>query len=330
MYDKAVALESYLHNNYAYDTHISLPPGEEGVSWFLFRSHNRGFCNYFATSMAIMARELGMPARIVAGYTNGKYDAKQQQWVIRGSDAHSWVQIYFAGYGWVNFEPSASFTDFVRPVVSSNGISGAAPGGPGGPTPGNTRKNLKDLNQSDTGNTDTASNPAQQEAQLRQDISLTLAGLMLLMLFGVVYFSIWWRRLFRGYGLSAQVYGRICTLANWAGITIQPSQTPYEYMQTLAEAAPNEALTLERLGDIYVRDRWADPTSAEHPRRNGEISELPGMWKRLQPRLFLHVLRHPHFLRWFPQRLSIVVRKAWPWRRNRELPEKDVYIIEEP
>jgi transglutaminase-like putative cysteine protease len=74
MYDKAVALETYLHNNYTYDTNISLPPGQEGVSWFLFRSNHKGFCNYFATTMAIMARDLGIPARVVAGYTNGKLD----------------------------------------------------------------------------------------------------------------------------------------------------------------------------------------------------------------------------------------------------------------
>jgi transglutaminase superfamily protein/transglutaminase TgpA-like protein/uncharacterized protein DUF4129 len=330
MYDKAVALESYFHNNYKYNTNISLPPGQEGVSWFLFRSNHQGYCNYFATAMAIMARELGMPARVVSGYTNGKFDAKRQQWVVRGSDAHSWVQIYFAGYGWVNFEPSVSFSNFVRPIVSSNGVSGTTPSGPTGPSTNSARGHLGEPDQSSSGSANVGVTPAQQQAQLRQNIGLTVAGLILLILSGIVYFGIWWRRLFRGYSLSAQVYGRICMLANWAGISIKPSQTPYEYMQTLAEAAPNEAVTLERLGDIYVRDRWADPASAEHPRRSGEIVELPGMWKRLQPKLFLHVLRHPHFLRWLPLQLSAFIRKGWPRRRNRELSEKDVYIIEEP
>ncbi len=328
VYDKAVALESYFHNNFTYDANISLPAGQEGVSWFLFHSNYRGYCNYFATAMAIMARELGMPARIVGGYTNGKYDSKNHQWVIRGSDAHSWVQIYFAGYGWVNFEPSASFASFARPLASSNSISGIVPGGSTGSTPGRTRGHSGEPDETGGSSGDTALTAAQQQAQLRQDISLTLAGLILLILFGVVYFGIWWRRLYRGYGLPAQVYGRICRLANWAGISIKPSQTPYEYMQMLAEATPNEAVALERLGDIYVRDRWADPTDAEHPRRTGEMAELPVMWKRLEPRLFLHVLRHPHFLRWLPQQVSALARKAWPRRSTRERPEKDVYILE--
>ncbi len=101
-------------------------------------------------------------------------------------------------------------------------------------------------------------------------------------------------------------------------------------MHKLAEAAPDEAVTLERLGDIYVRGRWADPASAEHPRLTGEIAELPDMWKRLQPPLFLHLLRHPHFLRWIPERLSDFIRKRWLRRHARELPTKDVYIQEEP
>ncbi len=312
MYDKAVALESYFHSNYQYDANISLPPGQEAVSWFLFRnSSHKGFCNYFATSMAIMARELGIPARVVEGYTNGKFDVKHNQWVIRGTDAHSWVQIYFAGYGWVNFEPSAKT------------------GGSTNPTTSGIRNHQRLPDETGGGSTSLALSPSQQQAQLRQNISLALVSFILLILSGIVFFSIWWRRLYRGYSLSTQLYGRICKLANWAGISIKPSQTPYEYMQTLAEAAPGEAITLERLGDIYVRDHWADPNSTEHPRRSGEIAELPDMWKSLQPRLFLHVLRHPYFLRWLPQQVSVLVHRVWPWSNKREHLEKDIYISEE-
>jgi hypothetical protein len=116
MYDKALALEDYLRSNYKYNVNVNLPPGQEGVSWFLFRSGNQGFCNYFASAMTIMARLLGMPARVVDGYTNGQYDPKHNEWVIRGVDAHLWTQIYFAGYGWINFEPSLGFSQFTRPL----------------------------------------------------------------------------------------------------------------------------------------------------------------------------------------------------------------------
>jgi hypothetical protein len=323
MYDKAVALESYFRDNFTYDVNISLPPGEEATSWFLFRSHQRGFCNYFATAMAVMARELGMPARVVAGYTNGKYDARHHQQVIYGVDAHSWVQIYFAGYGWINFEPSANFSAFTRPVNSSNGTTSITPGGPAGPTSGNTRGHPKEPDQLGSGQTNVTVTPAQEQAQLRQNVGLTIIGLLLLIAFGVVFFGVWWRRLFRGYGLSTQIYGRICMLANWAGISIQRSQTPYEYIHALSQETPDQAVTLERLGDIYVRDRWADPNSTDHPHRTGEIEELPGIWKQLQPRLFLHVLRHPHFLRWLPIQISRFITKRWAHRRKARISDDD-------
>jgi transglutaminase-like putative cysteine protease len=116
MYDKALALQNYLRSNYKYNVNVNLPPGQEGVSWFLFHSGNQGFCNYFASAMTMMARLLGMPARVVDGYTNGQYDPKHTEWVIRGVDAHLWTQIYFAGYGWINFEPSPGFSQFTRPL----------------------------------------------------------------------------------------------------------------------------------------------------------------------------------------------------------------------
>lgn len=302
MYDKALALEKFLHINYRYNTNINLPSGEEGVSWFLFRSGNQGFCNYFATAMAIMARELGMPARVVAGYTSGTKDPNHHdQLVIKGKDAHSWTQVYFAGYGWVNFEPSASFPNFTRPLTGSITTTTVTPGGTG-PRPGN-RLGSKTLDPVGGNGPGTVLSPAQSQALIRQDVSLALGGLILLALVGLMLFSLWWRRLFRNYGIAAQIYGRICILANWAGISIERSKTPYEYLGALATVAPEQSVAIERLGDIYVRDLWADPASSEHPRRTGEMDELPGLWKLLQPRLFFYVLRHPYFLRWLPERV---------------------------
>lgn len=325
MYDKAVALQDYLRSNYTYDVNIQLPPGQEGVSWFLFRSGNRGFCNYFSTTMAVMARELGMPSRVVAGYTNGVLEPNRNDRVIRGSDAHSWAQIYFAGYGWVNFEPSASFSTFDRPQPgqftpgslnpSSIGNSGTTPkrAGAGG---------FSSLPQ-ETGSGTSTANAGQNQLVWRQRAGLALGSVVLLFLFACMFFGLWWRRLFRNYGLTKQIYGRICLLANWAGIELRRSQTPYESFQTLAEAAPGEAVVLERLGDIYVRELWADPQSMEHPRRSGEMNELPSLWKGLQPRLFMHVLRHPHFLRYLPERANKLTRKLWLRGRSRRLANKE-------
>jgi len=328
MYDKVVALESFFRSNYSYSTDIQLPSGQEGVSWFLFgNSDRKGFCNYFSTSMAVMARSLGIPTRVVAGYTNGQYDAKTHQYVVHGTDAHSWTQVYFAGYGWINFEPSAGFSSFSRPLpnqFSASGTNGGTSGANGNGTaiPPGVRGRLPNGGLDDSSSAGTGASTAQ--GQLRQQVGTALGSVVLLLLFGVLLFALWWRRLFHRYSLSAQFYGRLCLLANWAGIQLRRSQTPYEYIQGVAASAPQDTLILERLGDIYVRDKWADPESSEHPLRSGEINELPSLWRRIQPRLFLYVLRHPSFLRWIPQRIGRFVATIWRRRRARKAFEEEL------
>lgn len=325
MYDKVIALETYLRTNYTYDVNIRLPAGQEGVSWFLFRSGNRGFCNYFSTAMAVMARSLGIPARVAVGYTNGQLDSKTHQHIIRGTDAHSWTQVYFAGYGWINFEPSAGFSQFTRPNPNQflPGASNNVPTGGINPNIGKNRK-LPNNEVGDTGGPTSTQTPGQFEAQLGQRASIALGTIVLLILFSLLLFSIWWRRLFRNYRVSAQIYGRICILANWAGIPLQYSQTPHEYIQSITVAAPEEAPTLQRFEDIYVRELWASPDSTEHPRNTGEVRELPSLWQRLQPRLFLYVVKHPRVLMTLPNRTWKSLRRLWAKRRARRALEQDL------
>src|SRR5579883_2522312 len=317
MYDKVTALETYLRTNYTYDSTIAAPPpGTEAASWFLFQSR-RGFCNYFATAMTLMARTLGIPARVAAGYTNGKYNSKTGQWDVLGTDAHAWTQIYFAGYGWINFEPSATFSTFTRPVKSSG--NSVIPINPSGSTVGK-QGNPGSHRPEDNGSAGTISSTTGASSggdQIRMEVGIVLLVLIAFILGGLLYFNIWWRRLFRGLSLPSQVYGRVSVLAGWGGIVGRRSQTPREYMLALSAAAPEEAVTFERLADIYSRERWADPNSTEHPDKTGESSEVPGLWKSLQPRLALYVLRHPHFLRTFPAWLGGSLRRLFFWRRRR-------------
>jgi transglutaminase-like putative cysteine protease len=322
MYDKAVALESYLRTHYAYSLNVQKPDGAEGVSWFLFDGDHKGFCNYFASAMSVMARSVGIPARVVAGYTHGTFDANRRQWIIRGSDAHAWTQIYFAGYGWINFEPSQSFNMFSRPQPNQFPASINIPiGSSASEGTGITTRNRRHIgNPADMGGNDgnTAITTETQAQRLRQGVGITLGSLILLALFACLLFALWWSRLFRRYGLATQLYGRLCTLANWAGIKIQPSQTPYEYLQTLALSTPEDADMLERLGDIYVRNQWADPQSEDHPQRTGEINELPLIWRKLQPHLFSYLIKHPHFLRRVPERAMGILKKVKRWHRERK------------
>lgn len=326
MYDKVAALEAYLRDNYQYDATITAPPpGAEAVSWFLFQSLH-GFCNYFAGAMALLARELGIPARVAAGYTNGKLDPKTKQWDIVGTDAHAWTQIYFAGYGWVNFEPSAHFSAFARPLKTS-GTPDTSIGASGGNS-GKGRNNHQNLPQETglAGVDGGAGASATGSDQLRADVGIVLLALGIVVLVGLCYFTFWWRRLFRGLSLPRQIYGRVGVLAGWAGVPGKRSQTPHEYMLAISGAVPQDAVSFERLGDIYAREQWADPHSQEHPDRSGETAELPGLWRLIQRTLTLYVLRHPHFLRDLPARVGGLLRHLF-FRRGRQ--SASTVVVEE-
>ena len=105
-YDKALALERYLSSNYTYDLNVPpLPSGRDAVAMFLFE-HKRGFCQQFATAMAVLGRAIGLPTRIVTGYLPGQYDPLAGAYEVRASDAHSWVEVYFVQHGWVPFDPT--------------------------------------------------------------------------------------------------------------------------------------------------------------------------------------------------------------------------------
>jgi len=106
-YDQAKALEHFLRQ-YPYSLEIpGPPPGSDPVDYFLFDLQT-GYCDYYASAMTVMARSLGLPARLGAGFTVQPADEAGQQ-TIYEINGHSWAEIYFAGYGWVEFEPTATF-----------------------------------------------------------------------------------------------------------------------------------------------------------------------------------------------------------------------------
>lgn len=106
-YDKAKALETYLRT-YPYSLEIAPPPPDRDIADYFLFDLKTGYCDYYATSMIVMARAVGLPARLVIGYSSGIYDPMKAEYVIREVNAHSWVEIYFVDIGWVEFEPTAS------------------------------------------------------------------------------------------------------------------------------------------------------------------------------------------------------------------------------
>lgn len=133
-YDKANALRDYLLTipyDYFPPPH---PPGAEVVDTFLFED-KRGLCEQYATAHIVMLRALGVPARMVAGYGAGEYNALSGYYTVRMNNAHAWVEVYFPQYGWVPFDPTPGWnpSPYPSPVTQwvfqnafdAFGISGA-------------------------------------------------------------------------------------------------------------------------------------------------------------------------------------------------------------
>ncbi|WP_061567767.1 DUF4129 domain-containing transglutaminase family protein [Geobacillus stearothermophilus] len=115
-YDKVRAIEQYFQlGQYTYETKdVAVPKeNEDYVDQFLFET-KRGYCDNFSTSMVVLVRSLGIPARWVKGYTSGRLVSEQDEenlYEIRNHDAHAWVEVYFEGVGWVPFEPTRGFVN---------------------------------------------------------------------------------------------------------------------------------------------------------------------------------------------------------------------------
>ena len=136
-YDKALALQNYFRNNFAYDLDVQYGNSYDAIEAFL--RGRSGFCQHFAGTFGVMARYIGLPTRMAVGYTPGDLRA-DGLYHVYGRHAHAWPEVWFDGIGWVPFEPtpgrgSPDATDYTNVVPQQfTGTSGEG-GGPAPSTP---------------------------------------------------------------------------------------------------------------------------------------------------------------------------------------------------
>jgi transglutaminase-like putative cysteine protease len=112
--ERARAIERYLRAlPYSYEV-APLAPDGDAVDQFLFTMRT-GYCTYYASAMAMMARVAGIPSRVAVGYATGSYDADGGLFVVREGDAHAWTELYIDGQGWTRWEPTP-----IRPLLSAD------------------------------------------------------------------------------------------------------------------------------------------------------------------------------------------------------------------
>lgn len=136
-YDKAQAITAYLRENIQYSTNLTAPPkGVDPVLWVL-NDYKQGFCMYYASAEVLMLRSIGIPARMVVGFAQGRKDPVTGAFNVLRQDAHAWPEVYFPGTGWVEFEPTANQDPLVRPnrpieaptPLAGSGVDGGLLGG---------------------------------------------------------------------------------------------------------------------------------------------------------------------------------------------------------
>jgi transglutaminase-like putative cysteine protease len=283
MYDKVMAIvDQFKGSDFRYSSQNSNPPSNVDAVNFLLKTQ-QGYCTWYATGLAIMARELGIPARVVAGFGLGTYDATKGGYVVKGTDSHMWTQIYFPGYGWINFEPSpGGFLQVERPSSQTSTtidtIPPQIPVNRGGTPP-------PDPAHQTTPTVTPGKNPTpQQISPAGTIVTWSLSSMIVIFLLGILAIYAWWRLLYRGMTPVARAFGRMATLGRFAGVPGQSSQTATEYGHILAGRVPEQYGEIVEITNLYVRERW-DPTLTEIP------AGFMNQWQTVRKQLFRRIVR---------------------------------------
>ncbi len=267
-FDKSIAVRNYLRNNIGYNDQIDAPPdGVEPVHYILF-DRQEAYCNYYASAMIMMLRSQGIPARFVAGYAQGEWDDESSSYRVRGSNAHTWVDVFFPGYGWIQFEPTAALPAGDRPEGSGN------PGDRFG-----LDSLLEEQEQLQEGlDSQGAEDDFEQLGELLGEegasspLGLGILGpiKMWQVVGALVILGIATGTVIIGNRMNHQVessvvrsYGRLWRWADWLGVNIQPAHTPFERANLLAAEVPKGKEPLRNLTKEFVRRRFGPPQSAD-------------------------------------------------------------------
>ncbi|MBD7966280.1 transglutaminase domain-containing protein [Fictibacillus norfolkensis] len=236
LYDKVKTVEGYFAKNaYGYNTiEVAVPKDDEDyVDQFLFET-KIGYCDNFSTSMVVMLRSVGIPARWVKGFTPGTFEALGddglREYTVTNANAHSWVEVYFSGIGWVPFEPTRGFDNPFEPESEEKDSTPAAP------VPTQPDKPEKDVTKDDS----TASGEKTGSDSILNSVG-TLAVILLISLVviaGLAYlfrrkwlrqYTIWRYKHKKGADSFEEAFERLMWLLKVYGIKRRPAFTLREY-----------------------------------------------------------------------------------------------------
>lgn len=300
-YDKSKVIETYLRG-ITYEEEIEGPGlGQDGVDYFLFDS-KAGYCDYYASSMVVMLRAVGVPARYVRGYSRSeKVDGVYQ---LLESDGHAWAEVFFPGYGWVEFEPTGGAPPLLRPS-SQEGEDTALTEGLQGLE---NRRDISELmdEEMDLNNLGDLPAPTPRSFwQLMRPWGWLGLGIVSLGTLGILLLALRRRHRVEGLSVAERVYE---DLVSWVErlLRIEPMahQTPNEYVSVVSQQVPRGRNAVQRIADLYVEERFG---GREVPGVHAEAA-----WREVRPTLWN---------RWLERRIERVQRIWWKLIPPKQTPE---------
>ena len=290
-YLMAARIEQYLRANYRYELKLELrPPRRDAVAYFLFDAKH-GYFDYHASAMAVLLRLLGVPARVAVGFALDNADRDEQTKRFRVSEQRSWAwtEVFFPGYGWVEFNPTPGRGQILRAGDDSAFLDplGADPNalppeGLGGdelliPSPGSP-----DVGADGSGG---ILDEAGGSSGFLRMLGWLLAAAALLIV-GVGGTRVAWDAAYRRLPPAGRRWAKLQTLAGWAGLAARPEETPLESAAAL-NAAIRPRLDLNPLARSYVAERYG---GGRHRESTTESERLDALYLRARGRLLKRAL----------------------------------------
>lgn len=249
-YDKVLALERWLATHTEYSLDIpALPRGKDAVDQYLFVDR-KGFCEQIGTSLVVMLRELGVPARLAVGYAPGERNPFTGLYEVKASDAHAWAEVYFPGIGWQGFDPTAEV-----PLAGDSQIDSAG-----------------------TGALSYLSSRLDIPGELLAGLSI-VAGLV-----GLAFALRSVRRRPRAIAISrswaSQRLARLEALGTRRGRPRAPSETTPTFVRALGSLAPEYGSDLVRVGSVIDAAMFAaePPDAAERAAADARLERVERDW----------------------------------------------------
>lgn len=286
---KAKAVETYLRT-FPYNDSIPAPADDQDpVEYFLYEL-KEGYCDYYATAMVLMLRHLGIPSRVVSGYAEGVFDDESGVYYVFDKDAHTWVEVFFPGLGWVEFEPTAGESPLYRPEDENMPFTEPAYDEFGN----DVARELPEDRPNDLLDQQPLINPADQAGTALETGPTWQRWLWLLLTPLLLLVGFWTLRRSQFLGpttftpeLPPILYDRLWRWAERLGLRTRTGDTPYEQARSFGRALPDGRPFIEEITENYVYYRFSGhngESSSAIPAAEG--AGLVQAWRRLHPVLW--------------------------------------------